>query len=835
MPLEPIEIRTLHDGLNLKDDPSDPSFKEGATVECVGFDLTIGGKLQTAKGNSTDLGELAGLLPFDTVQCAQVVSMLGTEYVLATTAAGLYSNATLIDTTFTGRFKALTFGGNIYLINGTLARRFDGTTCTRWGIAPPTAGPTITAGDNVVKVIDDMEDVTDYIANASGLVASSEAVIVKVGTASLQLTMAAAGTGYTYRAMTKNAAILSDSSASPDEDLLEFWFYVDDLTNLTSLRLVADVGDGTFENDFYEYIWSFYGGSSQQITPGSGGSAEVTPEQSIEIPIQMDPSGQVIEPTKSWVGGDKTGHWVYTYDPATDPSTQTGKIIISRASIEELFPELKTFTSQTLPLYRLSNITSVKSGVWTKLQVPKSYFTRTGTGTGTWADDVSWKIEVVSFGAVNVYIDQIQIAGGGKLYGDYWFMYGWARTDTDGNVQHYSGPARAVDGTLHIQGPINFKRQPVAYAARIVSTDPQVNACVVYVIGGNLTNWYVLQVIGDNAATSGNFSAGEDDCYRSMISLRNDPAPAGLDMVLHKGAIWMVGFSNYPNMIRKSDISIEGDLMLEAWPGRNAYIPTGAGSQLTSIDILNRQVVVRGIDGEWVLDINDPGDFSSVVQDEVVGKGCLSRDGVMKTGNSVIYPAAGAFVESNGSNRNLVLPEASPAISAGGVLTAVAVFNNYEGYFSFTDPNGQNRTAKLDVMRGNPRVAFHNNLKYDWLFLHNRTGVIYGIINGTVVQFNSGYANINAELDCRLTSRVFQIAGGKSSWRRITFEHLTNGRWLHIEAYVDGVLIKHEPFKSTIRTEHRFDFGPVSGNKFQLVIWGQYNQLAEIYLPIRVY
>lgn len=833
MPIEPIELRTLHDGLNLKDDPADPTMSEGMTVECVGFDLTVGGKLQTAKGNSA-VHDLTSKLPSGTIQCCRIESMLGIEYVLATTSTGLYSNGTLIDSTFTGKFKSLTFGGNIYLVNGTYARRFDGTTCTRWGIAPPVAGPTITAGANVTQSIDTMASVAAYIANvAGGLAAAAEAVIIKEGAQSLHLSMAAAGTGSTYKAITVNAATLSDGSASPDDDLFEFWMYVDNLSNLSSLRILVDIGDGTFTNDFLSYAWTFYGDKTQ-VVPSTGGSAEFVPEQSLDFPVQFQ-SNQLVQnsdPLLVWMGD----HYETSGPQFTlAPTTQTGKITISRSNIEELFPELRSFISQVLPLYRTANITDVTSGTWVKLQVPKSYFQRTGTGNYTWANMVGIKFEVLSLGAVNLYLDAVQIAGGGKLYGNYWFMYGWARVDASGNVQHYSGPARAADGTLHIQGPVNFKRQPVAYATRTASTDSQVNACVFYIIGENLTSWYVLYILTNNLTTSGSFSAGEDDCYRRMISLRNDPTPAGQDMVLHKGTVWMVGFGNYPNMIRKSDISVEGDLLLEAWPGRNAYIPTGAGNKLTSIDVLNRQIVVRGVDGEWTLDINDPGDYSSVVQDEVVGKGCLSQYGTMKTGNTVIYPAAGAFVESNGSSRNLVLPETSPAITAVGVADAVAIFNNYEGYFSFADQNGQTRTAKLDIMRGSPRVAFQSNLKYDWLFLHNRTGFLYGIINGTVVRINYGYDNQGAELYCRLTTKAIMVAGGKTSWRRVTFEHLTSGQWLHAEAYVDGVLVKHQPFRSTTRTEFRFDFGPASGKKFQLTIWGQYDQLAEIYLPIKVY
>ena len=790
-----IDIRTLHDGLNLKDDPADPHLTEGATVECLGFDLTVGGKLQTAGGNSAD-HDLIDLLPTGAIQCSQIIYMAGVQYVLATTIDGLYSNAILIDATFTGKFKALTFGSNIYLTNGTYSKRFDGTTCYKWGIVPPVVGPTLSVGANVVKTIDTMEVTTDWIANAVGCTVTDEVAIVKYGSHSCKIAMAATGEGSTYRDLVLDLTKLSDGSESPDDDLIRFWFYVSDLTMLSFIRLLFDLDNGDFNKNFFSYEWSFFGGAIQSIRSVIGTTTEVIPED------------------------------------ATAPVSQT--VNISNANIEDLL-QIRTFNGQNIELYQLIDLTKVESGAWVKLQVPKAYFLRTGDDDLDWSNVVTVGLEVGSVGAVNIYVDQIELAGGGKLLGIYYFMYGWARVDSDGNVIHYSGPARAADGTLHIQGPATIERQPLVYTTRTASTDPQVNACVVYIIGGNLTEWYVLDVIQDNLTTAGIITKGEEDCYRKMISLRNDPAPAGMDMVLHRNAVWMVGFNDTKNAVRRSDVSVDGDILLEAWPARNAYIPSSSSSnKLTSIDVVNRQVLVRGIDGEYALDITNPSDFGSVIQDEVVGKGCLSDYGILRMNNSVVYPAAGAFVESLGSSRNIILPEAATVITASGMKNAVSVFNNLDGYYSFIDDTGQNRTAKVDLFSGKFRIAYQNNLKYDWLFLDSLTGIYYGIVSGSVVRINYGYSNIGEQLDIRLTSKSFNMSS-RLVWKRMVFYHMTSGQWLHINAYVDRLQIAHKVFKSDIRSECRFDFGPVSGEQFQFTIWGQYTKLAEIYLPMRIY
>ncbi len=790
-----IDIRTLHDGLNLKDDPADPHLTEGATVECLGFDLTVGGKLQTAGGNSTD-HDLVDLLPAGTIQCSQIVYMNGVQYVLATTSDGLYSNATLIDADFIGKFKALVFGSNIYLTNGTYSKRFDGTTCYKWGIVAPVAGPALSIGANTVKTIDTMEDTTDWIANAAGCVVADEAVIVKQGSHSCKITMAATGEGSTYRSLTLDLTALSDGSESPDDDLIRFWFYVSDLTKLSSFRLLFDLDSGGFTTNFYSYEWSFFGTNIQVVRSVIGGTVEAVAEN-VSTPVSTT-------------------------------------INMDNANIEDLL-QIRTFNGQNIELYELSDIAKIESGAWVKLQVPKKYFTRTGDDVLDWSDVVKVGMEVVSAGVVSIYIDKIEVAGGGKLLGNYYFMCGWARVDSEGNVIHYSGPARAADGTLHIQGPVTIERQALIYGTRTVSADPQVNACVIYVIGGNLVDWYVLDVIQDNLTAAGTITKGEEDCYRRMISLRNDPAPAGMDMVLHRNAIWMVGFDDTKNAVRRSDVSVDGDILLEAWPARNSYVPTGSsGNKLTSIDVVNRQVLVRSIDGEYALDINNPSDFGSVVQDEVVGKGCLSDYGILRLSNSVMYPATGAFVESLGSQRNVVLPEAATVITAAGMKNAVSVFNNLDGYYSFTDNTGQNRTAKIDLFSGKLRIAYQNNIKYDWLFMDNLTGIYYGIIDGAVTRINYGYSERGGQLELRLTSKTFAVSG-RLVWKRVVFYHMTSGQWLHINAYVDGTQVAHKPFKSDTRSECRFDFGPVSGEQFQFTIWGQYSDLAEIYLPMRIY
>jgi hypothetical protein len=145
-----ITINNLGDGINVKNDPS--AISDGSVVDCVGFELSKEGVLETCQGLADN--DISSKLPGSGVQCFHKCYIGSTLYVLATTIDGLYSNGSLVLSGFTGRFKTVSFLNNIFLTNGVLSKRFDGTTCYNWGITVPTTVPTIATGSLLTKTID---------------------------------------------------------------------------------------------------------------------------------------------------------------------------------------------------------------------------------------------------------------------------------------------------------------------------------------------------------------------------------------------------------------------------------------------------------------------------------------------------------------------------------------------------------------------------------------------------------------------------------------------------------------------------------------------------------
>ena len=820
-----LDVRTLHAGLNFKDDPS--MMGEGSTEVCVGVDLTVNGVLETATGYAAN--DISSFLPSGDIDWAQVVYMDGSQYVLATTSGGLYVNGTSEDTAVKGRFKAISVGSNIFITNGTLSRRFDGSTSYQLGITPPTAGPTFSASTVSTKAIDDFEAVGDYTANQINCVCSAEAVIIQEGAQSLQVDITGEQTAYSWRAFgtDRDLTVYATGDTGYDGDLIKCMIYCTDLSKVTRITFMFDVGDESFTEDFYKHSLTLTQANIEAtITPGIGESTEIYPEESREISYvpwvtgrHNVPEGTTYEEVLSAHYGDDIGPM---QSGAKESGLGEGNIVWD--GVKDIQPWTTMFSSEAAVTNELL------TDVWCSVRFTKKQCTKIGT-SGDWSAVKAMKIQIETLDTVTLYFDDLKLSGGGKLIGDYYFMYGWARIDSDGNVLHYSGPARDSDGNLDIQGPFTFERQKIAWAARTASTDSQVNACVIYIAGGTLNSWMQAYVIEDNLLTTGSIAIGEADIYQPLISLKSNVAPVGNDLVFKWSRLWMVGGSD---LVRCSAISPQGDIMLDAWPRSNAFAFTDRGRNLLSIHEMNTQLIVRGEDGAWAFGISNPLDLSTIAENELSTKPCVGEDAFLETQNSLIYPTLGTFMETNGSTAQPVMPEASVAITKSGMQNAVGVFRSLDGFFSFTDHLSYTATARFDMFSGGPRICYHGHYNVDCLFLDEPNDKVYAIVGGTVYLYDSGYSANGAELDLQVRTKEFTF-GKISAWTRISFDHNTGGNYFRVRVYIDGEDVGYKPFMSTTRTTTDFWFGPTVGEFLKFQFEGAYDVYGKIYLPVRLY
>jgi hypothetical protein len=823
-----ITITNLNDGINVKADPS--AISDGAMEDCVGFDLTKDGIIQTAGGLATH--DLA--LPTGTIQWQDILYIGSTKYVLATTSVGLYANGTLVRSGFTGRFKGVSFLNNIFLVNGAFAIRFDGTTCFQWGITAPTTVPTISVGTYLSKVIDSFDSLATWIANQVNCTVSAEAIIKKEGTQSAHFQVAASTRGYSYRSLAQDLTTFTTGEASSVKDYVRFWLYVDNLANLEELVVFVDVGDGTFASDYFSFSVVSPGTEAGIQAFGLGKTADVIAEETVVVP-----AGSTLTKTTTIPGRDLFTGYVPAQVIEEPYTTEHDTTIVTKTITKTIVDPL--VTDQVLAFWRRNALIQLKSATWVDVKIPKSMFIQNGDFTKTWATKSSIKIEVAatSNGAVNCYIDNLRIVGGSDLSGDYWFTYAYARLDSSYNILHESPPSRA-NKQVNIIGPVSFDREPLAYSNRPLSSDPQVNGAILGILGGSLGSFWVLTQFNDNTTTSGVFyNIGDSTAIRIIHSQHNEPAPAGTDLVLHQNKIWMIGDSAYSRYLRSSDILADGTLAPEGWPTRNAYDLENNKGSLTHITLLNEVPLIKGTSGEWFIQVLDPTDYFQVKSRQVSNIGLIGENAVIEFPNSNVYASASGFVETFGQpgRTQYILPEIEPIIDSN-MASAVAIRAGLVNYFSYKSNLTGDRTAKIDLFKGKPRFSNINNKLLESLSLDEITNKVYGVYSGSTYLIDSGTQDTSipsGELTLLLKSKAYGVSS-LTVWNRMELIHNTGGVWYILHIYIDNILRASMPFNSTSRTAQNFrDFGPCSGYTFQFMITGTTTQSGTLHFPIRIY
>ncbi len=822
--MKEITVTNLNGGIDIKNDPS--VIKEDTLADCVGFDITQEGILQTGHGLATN--DISAYLPSSDVQCVQFCYIGATKYVLASTSTGLYVNGTLKTNDVTGRFKAISFMSNIYIFNGSFAKRFDGTTCYKCGIEAPADVPTITPSTHLSRVLDNFDSLVPWIANASNCTVAAETTIKKEGVSSAKFTVAANATGYSYvSSLNIDGSTFLTGEPSTTDDYIRFWLYIDTLANLTSLGIFIDVGDGTFGTDYFHYIVNSSGENNVSQVLGKGSTTELITEETVTTAGEQIGWNEYI---------DNFGNGQVT--PIMSGGTSINVRTIQRTTVQPVLIDQSVSFQQAETLFTLT------SGAWTEVRLPKSVFVQRGDTSKDWNTIVGIKIEVIASGSgtVNVYVDDLKVIGGSDLSGDYWFMYAWGRQDSDGNILHESAPARnRTTRELVIQGPVKFDREPLSYGTRVDSDDPQVDCCLLYTIGGSLGNFWLLTKIDNNTTVGGTvYSVGDKTVSRMLLTPHNEPAPPGTDVVLSRNKIWLIGDPEYPSIIRSSDILADGTIAPEAWPTRNAYEPSEQAGRFSSIRVLNEQLIARSNFGEWSIRVDNPVDFLAVAMHQVSDKGLIGQDAIISLENSDIYPSNKGFVESTGQSTKFILPEVEPLIGME-LANTVGAHVGLVSYLSFDSNLLGERTAKIDLYRGTPRISYINNIFLTWIVVDKETDTVYGVKNGSVYILDSGNVDqsmsygANKELWTFLKSRTYR-PGPVVTWTKMVFSHNTGGIWYQLKLYFDGVYYGSIPFTSTVRTKTTFNqFGPVSASDFQFEIEAYRTQPGTIYFPIRIY
>lgn len=313
---------------------------------------------------------------------------------------------------------------------------------TNWGLDPPADGFTATVSVPKSKVMESFEDSTTW--TAVSCVLANEATIKQVGVNSMRMTLNSGVTGTATKAIVKDFNHYDDGTLSPDQDFVSLWIRVDNPSNLVSLDIAFDVGNGDFASDFYTYP--------------------------VRVVDQIPPSTQLVDQI---VGiGSISGFENIVVEDFNDSTFKSAGI----------FPFITSLGQTTI-------VTAI--GTWVRLRIPKITFNRTGTNGATFRDVKAVRITAVTGGPVVIYLDSLEVIGQTGLQGTYQYHVTFKNSTT--GVRSNANPTAVTAEKV--------MRSTVVLANLPASADPQVDKLEIWRTVGNGVLFFLIDTIDKTAGT----------------------------------------------------------------------------------------------------------------------------------------------------------------------------------------------------------------------------------------------------------------------------------------------------------------------------------------------
>lgn len=268
----------------------------------------------------------------------------------------------------------------------------------------------------------------------------------------IQGTVASNTTATISRAAALNLS-LAGGAASDDTDIITFWINISDPSTLQEIRLLFDVGDGSFTQSYY--LKSITPDTLQSFVAGTA-----TSNQAVTNRVFVRAAGQVN--TKA------PGVVVQGIDGPTDPG----------------LPGVQPGTIGT------------GLNQWSLVQIVKSDFMKVGLAGSTshdWSKVNAWRISVqtISTASLTVGVDDMYLAGGSGLSSLGGIAYDYRATYYDINTGGESNPSQPLIDSLGILS----NNQPIK-STWVASTDTQVTHVRLYRRGGSLsTGWSLVATV----------------------------------------------------------------------------------------------------------------------------------------------------------------------------------------------------------------------------------------------------------------------------------------------------------------------------------------------------
>ena len=390
-------------------------------------------------------------------------AQVGTEVFRLTDAWATATNIVTAGSQVVSSADYVCANGNIhkYIVNGSIARRDNGTTLALMGIAAPTAAPTAaTLGQRHVFSIDTMDASNWAATNATA--PSNDTSVVQIGSFSLLTGVAVDTLGSVQRGFA--SALNLDTLPSVIEAAI---FSGTGLNNMTSVGTYT----GTAESAVYEVQIDSLGATDTFRWRKDGGAyttgvAITAGNQTLSDGVQAffaSIGGHTLN--DRWIiiahNADtlvKDDDWIRIWVRIDRPE----RLVYMQIDFDLATTTVADAFRNNYYSIRLPSLTRLSQGrdQWTELKVRKSEFTRYGdNGDMSWATVRACRFSFLTNteGAVTIYLDDLEVHGGFGIEGDYTYTALYRNSNTGGK----GNPAMNANDVVQYTTPLTVARHPV--------------------------------------------------------------------------------------------------------------------------------------------------------------------------------------------------------------------------------------------------------------------------------------------------------------------------------------------------------------------------------------
>lgn len=273
-----------------------------------------------------------------------------------------------------------------------------------------------------------------------------------------------------------------------DSDIINLFLKISDPSQISEIRLLFDVGDGSFTQNYY---WkSIVPSSIQDSVQNSGGGQKIS-RQAITDLVFSRAGGQIDNRGPLATGPGLLGDILPPDVPGNIPPKLRGA-----------------------PL-------SPGQQIWSRIQVKRGEFVNVGLAGQPgfdWSAVNAWRISFVTIGSVSVAADDLYLYGGSgpDVFGG--VPYDYRITFYNANTGGESNPSQEFVSTSFVSP----SRQPV-FISWTASSDSQVTHVRIYRRGGTLpTNWLLVGQVAVGTTTFTDVLPDENIASSSILALDND-------------------------------------------------------------------------------------------------------------------------------------------------------------------------------------------------------------------------------------------------------------------------------------------------------------------------